>query len=77
MNNRLDRAIEEFDAALKINPASAEAHNNMGTAYLRKGRPDLAYPHYTEALRLKPDMPEAAGNLKLVKQALAAQPRKR
>jgi tetratricopeptide (TPR) repeat protein len=38
MNNDLDRAIADFEAALKINPNNADARRNLETVQQRRGR---------------------------------------
>ena len=37
-----DRAIQDFDKSIKLDPAYAKPLNNRGAAYLRKGEYDLA-----------------------------------
>ncbi|MHC4595597.1 MAG: tetratricopeptide repeat protein [Planctomycetota bacterium] len=38
-----EHAIAEFTKALEINPSLAEAYNNRGFAYYRKGEYDRAW----------------------------------
>ena len=40
-------------------PNNARAHSNAGTLPFRQGRLEEAFPHYSDAVRLKPDYPEA------------------
>ena len=47
----------------QINPDYAEAHNNLGTALLQKGRWMKRLSHYQKALQIKPDYAEAHDNL--------------
>ena len=49
------RCVEEFQAALRINPDYAEAHYNLGEAYGQQGRLDEAIREYQAALRISPD----------------------
>ena len=65
---KTDKAIEQFQAVLKIEP-DPPAHNNLGNIYSAGGRIDDAIGHYTEALRLKPDYAEARMNLGLAYKA--------
>ncbi|HEX3731109.1 MAG TPA: tetratricopeptide repeat protein, partial [Opitutaceae bacterium] len=51
-----------LDQSLAIKP-DADAHYNLANILLAEGRLDDAVPHYREALRLKPDYPEACDNL--------------
>jgi tetratricopeptide (TPR) repeat protein len=59
---RFDRAIVEFQTALRLNPDYA-AHNNLGIAYAAQGQIDRAIAEYQITLRLKPDFIEAHYNL--------------
>ncbi len=52
---RLDKAIEEFKAALALSPGWAEARNWLGFAYEQQGRLEGAVKEYTEVLRLEPN----------------------
>jgi tetratricopeptide (TPR) repeat protein len=58
-----DQAIQQFQKALRISPGDADAHNNLGIAYVSKGMFDEGIEHYQAALRLKPDYAEAYNNL--------------
>ena len=60
---RLDEAMNQFLAALKITPGYADPHNNIGTTLEKQGRFDEAMEHFQEALRLKPDFADAHYNL--------------
>jgi tetratricopeptide (TPR) repeat protein len=59
----LDLAIPQFQEALRLKPAYAEAHSNLGVAYASRGLLDLAILQFQEALRLKPAYAEAHYNL--------------
>jgi tetratricopeptide (TPR) repeat protein len=52
---RLPEAIAHLQAALRINPDSASAHSDLGTALAKSGRLAEAIPEYQAALRLNPD----------------------
>jgi len=59
---RLDEAIYEFQAALRINPsffAAAGAHFGLGWAYLNQGHLDEAIREYKAALGINPNYVEA------------------
>ncbi|HKE11461.1 MAG TPA: tetratricopeptide repeat protein [Myxococcota bacterium] len=63
------RAFAHFEEALRLTPAFAEAHVNLGIALANAGRTSEAIAHFEEALRLKPDLaggrlPEAIAQLK-------------
>ena len=68
----IDEAIMQYQNALEINPNYAEAHNNLGTAYLQKGELNEAITQFTEALNLNPDDAAAQSNLAKA-QAMAGQ----
>lgn len=58
----LDRAIVNYDAALKADPASAEAFNARGVARRAKGDRRRALADFDAALKLKPDFALARTN---------------
>jgi hypothetical protein len=60
----LDRAIADYDAALKVEPASAEALNGRGTAWRAKGDRRRALSDFDAALKLKPGFEAARVNRK-------------
>ena len=57
-----DRAIADFNQALKLNPKYAAAFNNRGNAYGNKGEYDRAIEDYTQALLLNPKYAVAFNN---------------
>ena len=57
-----DRAIADYDEAIRLKPDLAETFNNRGNAYYYKGQLDRALEDYDEAIRLKPDLARAFGN---------------
>jgi tetratricopeptide (TPR) repeat protein len=67
---QLDRAIGEYDAALRLRPDDAVANNAMGSALLQEGHPDQAGSYLEAALKARPDYFDAHYNLG---NALAAQ----
>jgi tetratricopeptide (TPR) repeat protein len=50
----LDRAIQDYSQAIRINPKSAMIQNNRGVAYDKKGDYDRALADYDQAIRLEP-----------------------
>jgi Lipoprotein NlpI, contains TPR repeats len=49
-----DRAIQDYNQAIRINAKFAAAYNNRGIAYDRKGDYDRAIADYDQAIKLKP-----------------------
>ena len=60
---KLDEAIAEYRAAIRIKPDFAEAHYNLGVVLANQGKLDEAIAEYREAIRIKPDFAEAHYNL--------------
>ncbi|MHC4974430.1 MAG: tetratricopeptide repeat protein [Planctomycetota bacterium] len=63
MAGRLDEAIAECRAALRLDPQSAEAHTNLGVAFFDKGMIDEAIVEYRKAIDLDPQLSEARASL--------------
>ena len=63
---QLPEAIVQYEAALRSQPAFAEAHNNLGNALFRLGRLSPAIDHYEAALRIEPDAAALHFNLGIV-----------
>ncbi len=62
LQGRYAEAESELKNAIKINPMNATAHGNMGSVFLRQGRPEEAIPWLEKALELNPRLegvPEA------------------
>jgi lipoprotein NlpI len=57
-----DRAIQDFDQALRLNLNHADAFNNRGLAYQFKKDYDRAIQDYDQALRLNPNHADAFTN---------------
>ena len=64
VKGELDRAIADYDAALKVEPALAEALNSRGMAWRAKGDRRRALSDFDAALKLKPDYQAARANRK-------------
>ena len=58
----LDRAIEDFDAGLALDPDNPAALYNRAIGYEAKGDPDRALKDYDAAIKLKPDHLKALTN---------------
>jgi Tfp pilus assembly protein PilF len=54
-NGNLDKAIEQYRAALNVKPDYAEAYYNLGNALVRKGDAEDAIDNYRKALQFNPD----------------------
>ncbi len=63
---QLERKAALYRQGLAQCPNNAFAHNDLGTVYLRMGRPDDARAEYRKALELKPDLEETRRNLELL-----------
>jgi serine/threonine-protein kinase len=63
MKGLLEEAIACHKEAIRLNPDSAEAHNNLGAAQYCKDEVDEAIVSYKEAIRLQRDSAEAHSNL--------------
>ncbi len=50
-----DRAIEDYDQALRLNPNYAAAYHNRGSVYLDRAQYDRAIQDFDQAIRLNPN----------------------
>jgi tetratricopeptide (TPR) repeat protein len=64
-----DRAIEDYNATLRLDPNYAFAYYNRGIAYYDKGMYDRAIEDYNAALRINPNFADARNNLELARKA--------
>ena len=62
LDGDLDRAIEQYDKAIRLNPAYALAYRNRGDAYYEKGDDFRAIEDYNQAIRLDPTYASAYSN---------------
>ncbi len=60
---RQDEAVKLISRALKIKPADAQAHGNLGLAYQRMGNLGLAERHFRESIRLDANRPAVWNSL--------------
>jgi tetratricopeptide (TPR) repeat protein len=58
-----DMAMAYLNKAIKLDPADAEAHYNLGNCYLSQDLPAKAVGEYEKAIKLKPKYVKAYGNL--------------
>jgi tetratricopeptide (TPR) repeat protein len=65
----VDKAIEEYQIAIKLNPDYSHAHNNLGIAYKSRGLIDRAIEQYLIAIKLTPNLPELHYNLGIAYQS--------
>ena len=61
-NGESDRAIQDYDQSIRLNPKNAATFNNRGNVYLNKHQPDLAIQDYDQAVRLDPKYADAFNN---------------
>jgi tetratricopeptide (TPR) repeat protein len=57
-----DRAIQDYNETIRLNPGHADAFANRGAAYARKKNYDRAIRDYDEAIRLNPRHADAFSN---------------
>jgi Flp pilus assembly protein TadD len=58
-----DKAVKELQTSVRLDPQSAMAQYNLGTALFVQGRHDAAVTRFEEAIRLKPSMASAYNSL--------------
>jgi tetratricopeptide (TPR) repeat protein len=57
--NQVDRAIDDFSQAVRLNPSYAEAFSNRGLAHGHQNRLDLAILDFNRAINLNPKLAPA------------------
>jgi tetratricopeptide (TPR) repeat protein len=57
-----DRAIQDYDEAIRLKPDYANAFDSRGNSYRHMGQYDSAIQDYDQAIRLKPDNAKAFNN---------------
>ncbi len=62
-NGRDDLARDYLDAAVRLRPDLADAHNTLGIVMAQQGKLAEAAASFRQALRAKPDFAQAHGNL--------------
>ena len=68
--DQIDRAIGDYDTALRLDPAQADIFNIRGELWRRKGDRPRALADFAAAIKLNPDHPSARGNYKSLAQEL-------
>ena len=66
----IDRAIGDYDTALRLDPTLADIFNARGELWRRKGDRPRALADFAAAIKLNPDHPTARGNYKSLAQEL-------
>jgi len=61
-NQEIDKAMAEFDAAIRADPTYPFAYDNRGDIWRRRGQPDRAIAEYNEAIRQDPSFISAYVN---------------
>jgi tetratricopeptide (TPR) repeat protein len=59
----VEKALEQYQAALRLKPGYVAAYNGLGNVSLLENRFDLAMKYYEAVLRVKPDLAETHFNL--------------
>ena len=67
-------AVEQFERAVRINPNSAEARNDLALALENLGKWSEAAEQLEQAVRIDPDSVEARNNLAIALEALGRMP---
>jgi tetratricopeptide (TPR) repeat protein len=62
--DQIDRAIGDYDTALRLDPTLADIFNARGELWRRKGDRPRALSDFAAAIKLNPDHPTARGNYK-------------
>jgi tetratricopeptide (TPR) repeat protein len=68
--DQLDRAIGDYDTALRFDPTLADVFNIRGELWRRKGDRPRALSDFAAAIKLNPDHPAARGNYRSLAQEL-------
>ena len=55
--------MKQYEAALRLNPNNAAAHNQFGVLLGRQGKMKEAAEHFEQAVKLNPDDAGAKANL--------------
>jgi Tfp pilus assembly protein PilF len=61
---KLTEALQPLNEAVRLNPGNATAHYDVGLILLKLDKPEESIPHFSAAIRLKPDWALPRENLK-------------
>lgn len=62
----LDRAMEEYRTAIRLEPTKGEAHSNLGAILRTRGDEDGAWQEYNLAIKYNPELAEPHNNLAVI-----------
>jgi len=65
--SRMEESIMEYREAIRLDPASADAHRYLGTAYRASGQSALAMQEFERAVALRPDHDAAIQDLAIIR----------
>ena len=71
--NRVDEAIEKLRKQVALAPESANAHDSLGEAFLKKGMATESLAAYAKALELNPDLKSAKEQVNEIKKRMENQ----
>ncbi len=71
MQGKLEEAVPQYEAALKILPDEVTIRNKLGVLYAKTGNYEKAMVQFREAVRLKPDYEDARKNMEMCQRILA------
>ena len=63
---KLERALEDYNQAIALDPSYSEAYNNRGLLYQKKGRRDNAIEDFNRSILLDPSSGKAYFNLGVI-----------
>jgi murein DD-endopeptidase MepM/ murein hydrolase activator NlpD len=72
LSGRYERALQDFDKAIALEPDFEQAFRSKGDAYRRKGMIKQAIAEFDRAIRIKPDYATAYADRALAHQALGS-----
>ncbi|RJR24500.1 tetratricopeptide repeat protein [Candidatus Microgenomates bacterium] len=61
-----EKAVEEFQAAIKLLPNYGDAYHNLANTYLQMGKLDLARQNYEQAIKANPNLWQSYQNLAVI-----------